>query len=272
MQITGVAMRDQDVRFAITPAQARAANDLQRQRLVDTLRDLPAADWAKPTRCSGWSVQDVVRHLAQMNGVFLDALAAAESGERFEGFRTFDPRRTPDVWVHDARGVSAVQTFADFSASTAAVLAATTTLDEDGSTQVATPAGRQPWPRAVLHTLFDSAVHERDILLAVGEPAVRADDLATVAAYQVLLTVRIACTRGASLDCVLRLSDGVTLRVSVDGPLVSVALDPLADTAVFGSGDAVAVLDAMAGRGALADALDAAPQVVAALSALAALV
>ena len=41
---------------------------------------------------------------------------------------------------------------------------------------------------------------------------------------------------------------------------------------MVGTGDAVAVLDAMVGRGALADALDAAPQVEAALSALAALV
>jgi len=268
-----VAMRDQDVRLAITPAQARAANVQQRQRLAQTLRDLPASQWASPTRCAGWSVQDVVRHLAQMNGVFLDALGAAQAGERFDGFRTFEPKRTPDVWVRELRGVSAVQTLADFEASTEAVLAASTALDADGATKVATPAGRQPWPRAMLHSLFDSAVHERDILLAIGEPAVRGADLATVAAYQVLLSARIACASGASLDAVLRLSDDVTIGVSVTGPVVSVALDaPDEAGAMVGTGDSVATLDAMVGRGVLADVLEAPPNVLSALSGLVALV
>jgi uncharacterized protein (TIGR03083 family) len=269
MEFAGVAMRDQDVQFGITPAQAREANATQRPRLLETLRDLPAQAWIHPTRCAGWSVQDVVRHLAQMNGVFLDALAAAEAGERFDAFRTFDPKRTPDEWVREMREVSAAQTFADFEASTVAILAACAGLDEAGTTLVATPAGRQPWPRGILHALFDSSVHERDVLAAVGTAAEPGPDLATIAAYQVLLAARVACLVGASFDAVLHLSGGPELSLSVAGPVVSVLMDATsADDGLVGTGEAVAVLDAMAGRGRLDEALDAPPQLHAALSGL----
>ena len=36
----------------------------QRRRLLDTLAALGADDWRAPSRCDGWTVQDVVAHLA----------------------------------------------------------------------------------------------------------------------------------------------------------------------------------------------------------------
>ena len=272
MEFAGVAMRDQQVHIGITPDQARAANAMQRRRLLGTLRELPPQAWTLPSRCAGWSVQDVVRHLAQMNGVFLDALAAAEAGERFDGFRTYDPKRTPDEWVREMREISAAQTLADFEASTIAILAACEGLDDDGTTPVATPAGRQPWPRGILHALFDSSVHERDVLDAVAIAAEPDEDMVAVAMYQVLLAARIACLVGASFDAELRLSGGPTLSVSVAGPVVSVQLGAAdGDGLLVGIGEAVATLDAMAGRGRLDEALDAPPQLHAALSGLSAL-
>jgi uncharacterized protein (TIGR03083 family) len=36
---------------------------MERAALVDALGELPDADWAKPSLCTGWSVRDVVAHM-----------------------------------------------------------------------------------------------------------------------------------------------------------------------------------------------------------------
>jgi uncharacterized protein (TIGR03083 family) len=267
MQFAGVPLRDQDVRTDVTPDESRAANLAQRQRSLTLLTGLPEDDWARPSRCDGWSVQDVVRHMVHMNGFILDGIAAAKSGERFDGFKSFDPRNTPNEWVRAERDTSPAQTLDEFERSTAAVLAAAESLDDAGATLMATPAGRQPWPRALLHGLFDSFTHERDIAVPLDRQQAPGVDLAPVACYQVLLASRIACLVGASFTATLLLAGGPDLTVTVDGPRVEVVRAERAE-GLIGRGHALDVLDAMAGRGSLPDALDAPPPLHTALSAL----
>ena len=38
-----------------------------RARLAQSLRELTAGEWDTPSRCGGWTVQDVVEHLAGVN-------------------------------------------------------------------------------------------------------------------------------------------------------------------------------------------------------------
>ncbi|MEV2218269.1 maleylpyruvate isomerase family mycothiol-dependent enzyme [Nocardia vinacea] len=45
------------------PLDTRPLFPLERQALVDLLRSLDVADWAKPTVCPGWDVHDVTAHI-----------------------------------------------------------------------------------------------------------------------------------------------------------------------------------------------------------------
>src|SRR5688500_15420425 len=85
----GVPLKHQDVRFAVSPAEAVAAARAQRGRLLETVRDLTAEEWTAPSRCSAWTVQDVVRHLSHIGGVQADSIEVARTGERFTYFSTF---------------------------------------------------------------------------------------------------------------------------------------------------------------------------------------
>ena len=285
-----VAFRDQDIRFDVTAGDAITANGAQRARLLATLQDLTEEQWQAPSRCADWTVQDVVRHLGHMNELILGAMVAARVDEHYTVFRTFDPKSTPSRLIADAGPESVADTLSGFAGSTARVVTAVDELaDLDADLLISTPAGRQPWPRAVLHGLFDSALHERDILAALSLPiphdsdAVAASDaveLTAIASYQILLTGRILCMVGIQTDLCLNLVGGPSLQLVVAGASVDVHTDhsrsdhapsdPVRDGEYLDcSGPATAVLDAMAGRANLSDVLTGPPAAAAALSVLA---
>jgi uncharacterized protein (TIGR03083 family) len=273
MDVAGIALRDQVITFDITPREALDANAAQRRRFVDLAASLDDKHWTVASRCSEWTVQDVVRHVTQMAGVTLAALRAAQAGERFVGFTTFDPKATPKQMVRDAGPEEFGRSAQAFSTAVAELLGGFGELDpDDDSVLVITPAGRQPWPRASLHSLFDSAVHERDVAAPLGlavEPS--AAELTAIAAYQVLLAARMACWFGLPLRAELHLDGAAPLTAEISGAAVSVTRRT-GSGALQAHGDAVAVLDAMTGRGELAAALDAPPDVIAALGSLSPLI
>jgi uncharacterized protein (TIGR03083 family) len=282
-----VAFRDQDVRFDVTASDAVTANRVQRARLLATLQDLTDEQWQAPSRCTDWTVQDVVRHLGHMNELLLGAIAAARADEHFTVFRSFDPKSTPSRLIADAGPETVAESLRTFTASTSRLVTAVDGLaDLEADLLISTPAGRQPWPRAVLHGLFDSALHERDILVALSLPIPHDSDTAAgtdavelraIASYQLLLTGRILCLVGTQTDLCLHLVGGPTLRLLVAGASVDVHADrtesdeaPIGDGGSMAcSGPATAVLDAMAGRENLTDVLTGPPAAAAALSVLA---
>lgn len=270
----GVPLRDHEVRFGVTPDDAAAAVRSQRLRFVEEMRGLAAADWQRPSRCSEWTVQGVVRHVVHLGTVMLDGVAAARAGERFDYFRSFDPKQTPVDHLAAAGDEPVAATLAAFSDTTDRLVAATDELAAERSdVLVATPVGRQPWHRAMLHGLFDSAVHERDVLAPLGRRVdAPAEETAAIAAYQVLLVGRILAVVGVAVDVGLRLTGGPDLRLRVDGPLVGVEVGGADAARVTATGPVESVLDAMVGRGSLAEVLDGPPEVVAGLSALSSLV
>jgi uncharacterized protein (TIGR03083 family) len=285
-----VAFRDQDVRFDVTASDAVTANRAQRARLLTTLQELTAEQWQAPSRCAGWTVQDVVRHLGHMNELVLGAIAAGRADEHYTVFRNFDPKSTPSRLIADAGPEPVAETLSGFAASTTRTVTAIDDLANiHADLLIATPAGRQPWPRAVLHGLFDSALHERDILVALSLPIPHDSDaaagtdaveLAAVASYQVLLTGRILCMVGIQTELCLNLVGGPSLRLLVAGASVDVhtdrrrSADAPSNAGPDGecmncTGPATAVLDAMAGRANLSDVLTGPPAAAAALTVLA---
>jgi uncharacterized protein (TIGR03084 family) len=67
----------------------------QQGELSDLLSDLRDPDWQSPSRCDGWTVADVVLHLAQTN----DLASASASGRMAEALDELarGPRRTGSV-------------------------------------------------------------------------------------------------------------------------------------------------------------------------------
>jgi hypothetical protein len=67
----------------------------QRQRFVAVLRGFGPSDWAAPTRCTDWSVHDVIRHLCDGN---MKLAAAGLDDRTLDLTAGFDPRTTPRGW------------------------------------------------------------------------------------------------------------------------------------------------------------------------------
>jgi uncharacterized protein (TIGR03083 family) len=139
----------------------------QRRRLAAVLRSLNDDEWTVQSRCTEWSVHEVVRHLCDATFKCTELLR----GELPEGSEQFDPRTTPVAWLARSANERPRDTIAVFEDASAEL------LDEvDRHFRDATNArlpflyGPVPWSIVVLHVFWDAWVHERDILLPVRRP------------------------------------------------------------------------------------------------------
>jgi uncharacterized protein (TIGR03083 family) len=272
------SFREQQVRFPFDDDAARV-NRVLRERQLDVVRGVPLDEWARPSRCTGWSVHDVVRHVVQMNEAVVGVVAATRAGERYERMRRFDPKTTPSAWLAEAPAAEPEETLASFERSTRAVIDVGDALG--GDVLVGSPAGLQPWPRVVLHALLDAVVHERDVTEPLGRSAPPAPELLPALAYVLLLAARVASSVDRELAVQLDLG-GHVLGVAVRGTVVEVVpvgrngeLGPtkVATRGDFG-GDAVVadplrLIDGLTGRVPLDEVLPAPDDVRAALGLLA---
>jgi uncharacterized protein (TIGR03083 family) len=255
--------RDQEVRFPFAQGAAEV-NRTERARQLAVVRGVPVDRWAQPSRCTGWTVHDVVRHVVQMNELQLDTIEAARAGWRAERLRGFDPKTTPQAWLGQVPPVEPAPTLADYERTTNALTEAVAAL-EGSDVVMDSPTGRQPWPRVVLHGLFDALVHERDVTEPLGCSAPAAPGQLPVLAYALLLAARVACV--FDHEFAVTLDPGAqAVRVGVRGAAVEVA--PAADRDDAVPVDPLRLLDALAGRGPLRDALPAPDPVVTALGLL----
>jgi uncharacterized protein (TIGR03083 family) len=254
--------REQHVLFPFDDEAARVDRAV-RERQLDVLRGVPLDEWTRPSRCAGWSVHDVVRHVVQMNEATAGTAAAVRSGERYDRMRGFDPKTTPSQWLADAPPADPAETLAAFERSTREVIDAGGALPAD--VPVGSPAGRQPWARVQLHALFDALVHERDVTAPLGRETPAGPEHLPVLAYALLLAARVACM--AERDFAVKLDLGEqALQVSVHGRVVEVGAADAGDAVVA---DPLRLLDGLSGRVPLAEVLDAPDDVRRALGLLA---
>lgn len=199
----------------------------QRRRLVETLRNLSADEWQHPSRCEGWTVQDVVSHLASTNGFWALSIGAGLAGEPTRFLTSFDPVATPASLVEQGRGASPADTLAELEVSGAALEAAVAGLDDAGwSTLAEAPPGHLPIRQVADHALWDCWVHERDILLPLGRtPVVDPEE------------VRCCLRYGAALGSAFEMTAGAPGR----GPTVVEVTDPTERFVVDAAGDQVRV-------------------------------
>jgi hypothetical protein len=162
----------------------------QRQRFISLVQWFGPEEWAAPTRCASWSAHDVVRHLG-------DEAATARIGaddHAMDMAAGFDPRVTPQRRLAASAGEPPDASVLRLVAATDEQLVVFRTRMAQGNTfDVHLPYGAMDWTVLALHALWDSWIHERDVLLvrAVEHPT-DADTTFYVAAYAVFLAAVMA--------------------------------------------------------------------------------
>lgn len=199
----------------------------QRRRLEATLIGLGEDAWRSPSRCDGWSVQDVVAHLVSVDSFWRASVLAGLAGTPTRFLDGFDPAATPALMVEGTRSQAPAEVLDQFVAANRAFLAALGELDERGWTMLAeSPAGHVPIRLLAYHALWDCWVHERDIVLALGSTAVvEPDEVRSCLRYAAALSPAFAINSGTAfagtfavdasepdLQFVLELGESVSVR------------------------------------------------------------
>jgi uncharacterized protein (TIGR03083 family) len=152
----------------------------QRTRFAAALAGLDEAQWAAPSRCEGWSMQDVVSHLTTTNQFWALSLTQGLAGTPSRFLVGFDPVATPALLVDGERSRPAAEVFEAFRSSCDDLAAVVATIEGDGWATVAeAPPGHVPATCVALHALWDAWVHERDVLLPLGLAVVEDPDEVT---------------------------------------------------------------------------------------------
>ena len=138
--------------------------DVEADRLDHFFARLDAAGWAKPSRCDGWSVQDVLAHLAGeelynhacLNGDLDGFRAMLRAKGITGGYDEFN------AWcVRQRRGLPVAEVLAEWRMANAETRHRMTLLGRDSP--LATAAGPYPAGLQALHHSSEYATHADDV-------------------------------------------------------------------------------------------------------------
>jgi len=220
----------------------------QRARMrwwLDTLTD---DEWSGATRCESWDVTGLVRHLAsacQFLGYTLHEAQQGTATTLLEGMDTRGTVEAAAAMLGDLTPEQARELLAGADAMGDVEMVA---LGPDGPSITAeAPPGHLPAHLAISHFLFDSWVHEYDLMLPRGQQP-QADDRESrvVAGYLTGLAV-VSTGSVAPLD--IRLS-GPDLRfgIAVDDGVTTVSTGSVPDRALVVEGSVLDLVDRITGR------------------------
>lgn len=234
-----------------SPAAIAEPTVRQRRRLAETLAGLTDDQWAHPSRCEGWSGRDVIVHLDSTNSFWTYSIEAGIRGEPTTLLSTFDPVTSPAAFVDASTGMPTSEVLEGFMASTDALVDLFASLDEAAwAVPAEAPPGHLSVSAVAHHALWDSWVHERDILLPLGiVPAVEVDEVAACLRYVAALAPAIALSGGAVAAGRLAITASdpdLDLLVEV-GDAVRVGSAP-GDTEPGLAGDAVDLIESLSLR------------------------
>jgi len=179
------------------------AVEADRAALLGICRDLTDGQWQAPSGCAGWSVQDVVTHLANLFWGVVDAGKLPDTaGEPME--------RAMDAAVTARRGLSAAATLADYEEVSETGLIR---LAELAALDIELPFGEDfgTYSTRVVPCAyaFDHYIHIRADLFGprgplTGEPPA-SDELRIVPALDWIEVALPQQNRGAQADCELEI-------------------------------------------------------------------
>lgn len=222
----------------------------QNRRLGAMLATLTDEQWSHPTRCSEWDVRDVIVHLGMTNQFWTMSVTAGLAGEPTRFLANFDPVASPrEMGADNADSPSTVlQNFFDASDVWCSLLA---DISAEGWHQIGeAPPGHIAIGAVVHHALWDSWVHERDILLPLGEaPTEEVDEVLMSLRYSVALGSTLAISQGTGR------TGSVTFDVEQPDAVFSLSVGEVAvietgavDGAPVIAADAVSLLEGISRR------------------------
>ncbi len=227
------------IQVDIDPARTLAAYAQHRRRFAAEVAALNSEALASQSRCSLWSVADVLRHCRDVD----DWMQTLWTGNA-PPFKSFDPIMTPHEFVLAGRDISDVEARDRYVAS-CEVMASDVgpSGPERWGLVSVSPLGFVPWWLSALHVFFDSWIHERDVLLPLDvHPPAEESEATPVLAYSLAIVGTLV---KEPMDVVIA---GVRV-VTGDGP-------PRATPDANGvDGNAATIIDALLGRGNVEDAL-----------------
>jgi uncharacterized protein (TIGR03084 family) len=237
----------------------------QHDELDGLLAGLDEAGWARPSRCPGWTISDVVLHLAQTDEMtvasaerrFTDAAAAFGHPAAAPAGATVDD--LAGLAVAAERGPSGSEVYQRWRAASAAQAKAL------GACEAGT---RLPWVAGELAAitlattrLAEIWIHTGDVAAGLGRDLIPGDRLRPIArlAWRTLpyAFTRAGQTLSGPVALALTAPDGATWDFTPDGPAATTVTGPAldfcllaarrvgpSDTALVATGpDAAAVLD-----------------------------
>ena len=222
----------------------------QQRRLVDTLAGLTAEQWEHPSRCDGWTARDVAVHLHSVHGFWAFSTAQGIKGEPTRFLATFDPVASPSQMVAAAPAIAPSELVEQLRASTAALEAQWSSFgDAEWNALAEAPPGHIGISALVHHALWDSWIHERDILLPLGIiPAVEDDEVAASLRYVAALGPAFGLCRGSTQRGSFAIDAGLVQAVIDIGDAVQVRSGASADPAFVLGGDPVELLEVLSFR------------------------
>jgi uncharacterized protein (TIGR03083 family) len=229
----------------------------QRRRMEALLADLDDDEWASPTRCDEWTIQDVIAHLVTVNAFWEASVRAGLDGAPTRLLARFDPAAHPAQMVDGMRALSPHEVFDQFVASNDGFIGALVKLDEQGWSALAeSPPGHVPIRALAHHALWDAWIHERDIALPMGRtPVEEPDEVRSCLRYAAALSPALAIDDDAPVSEVQEL--GVVARrpdvhFTVEiGESVAVRDGAPREGVPILAGDSVQLVEALSVRGAL---------------------
>lgn len=149
---------------------AVAALAAEWQAITELCATLSDAEWAAPTDCPGWSVQDNVSHIIGTERMLLgDPAPEIDVGDVPHVHNEIG--RMNELWIAARRPWSPSAVLEEFGEVTAARLAALADMTQvDFDAESWTPAGTDTYGRFMRIRTLDCWVHEQDIRAAVGRP------------------------------------------------------------------------------------------------------
>lgn len=229
----------------------------QRRRLADVLATFDDEQWAAPSRCEGWSAQDVMSHLVTTNGFWAISITSGLAGSPTRYLASFDPVASPAGMVDAARAAttnaSVLEAFVESNAALAAAVDGLT-ADDWATVLAEAPPGHLPIWGVAMHALWDSWVHERDILLPLGLPVVdEPDELAGALSYGAGLGPAFLASTGSERTgaYVITATDPDVRLVVEVGPTVRLSSGEAPEGALELRGTAAELLEALSYRAPL---------------------
>ncbi|MEU5536017.1 DinB family protein [Streptomyces sp. NPDC020362] len=178
----------------------------RRRAFLNLIQDMPPSAWIAPSRCSDWSIHQVVRHVRDVARV---NVARLEASPHPFGTIQFDPKTSPAEWMAHSEGESPQQTMNQLGLLFLREESLFLYRMRHGFPDLLPGQLRRQvhWSVTSVHCLWDAWMHERDICLPLGRAmSLNDDELRLMVMYSLMAAAAPAAWVQNYVDTVVGLS------------------------------------------------------------------